>query len=330
MAQACERIMNAASVVITTTNNPMKLYHSLDDFPIANRRSALTIGNFDGVHRGHCVVIDELKRLATSHDAMAVVFTFAPHPVRILKPEAAPPPLTWIDRKAEMLAELGVDAVIAYPTDIKLLSLTYQEFFAQIIQQKINACAMVEGPNFYFGKGRAGTPEKLGELCQQNDIELTILEPSIERDEFISSSRIRNLVRDGDVDQAREMLTRPYRIRGMVIHGVARGRKIGFPTANVGAIDTLIPANGVYAGRAIVDKKSHWAAIHIGPNPTFGDRLSKVEVHVLDFDQSIYGMPIEVDFISRLRDICSFDSPEELKAQLNKDIAAARKILRTH
>ena len=165
-----------------------------------------------------------------------------------------------------MLAELGVDAVIAYPTDRDLLSLTYKEFFAQIIQQKINACAMVEGPNFFFGKGRAGTPEKLGELCQQNDIELTILEPSIKGDEFISSSRIRNLIRDGDVDQAREMLTRPYRIRGMVTHGAARGRKIGFPTAN-GAIDTLVPAKGVYAGRAIVNNKSHWAAIHIGPNP---------------------------------------------------------------
>jgi riboflavin kinase/FMN adenylyltransferase len=306
----------------------MKLYHSLDDFPASERRSALTIGNFDGVHRGHGVVIKELKRLATVHDARAVVFTFAPHPVRILKPEAAPPPLTWIDRKAELLADLGVDAVIAYPTDMNLLSLTYQEFFDQIIMQKVNACAMVEGPNFYFGKGRAGTPEKLTQLCQQNDVELTILEPSIDEGKLISSSRIRALVRDGDVDQAREMLTRPYRLRGMVTHGEARGRKIGFPTANVGAIDTLVPAKGVYAGRAIVDHKSHWAAIHIGPNPTFGEQVSKVEVHILDFEQSIYGMPIEVDFISRLRDICQFDSADQLKNQLNEDIAAARKILR--
>lgn len=307
----------------------MKLYRSLDEFPLQGKRSALTIGNFDGVHRGHCVVIEELKRLASFHNAMAVVFTFAPHPVRILKPEAAPPPLTWIDRKAELLAELGVEAVIAYPTDKELLSLTYREFFDQIIKDKVNACAMVEGPNFFFGKGREGTPEKLTTLCQQNDIELTILQPSLDGDEFVSSSRIRNLVRDGDVDQARNMLTRPYRIRGMVTHGAARGRKIGFPTANVDAIDTLIPANGVYAGQAIVNQESHRAAIHIGPNPTFGDRLSKVEVHILDFEESIYGLPIEVDFISRLRDICEFDSLEELKTQLNNDIAAARKILET-
>jgi len=306
----------------------MKLYRSLDEFPIADCRSALTIGNFDGVHQGHCVVIRELKRLATKHDAMAVVFTFAPHPVRILKPEAAPPPLTWIDRKADLLAELGVDAVIAYPTDMSLLSLTYQEFFQQIIKEKVNACAMVEGPNFFFGKGRQGTPEKLTGLCDDNNIELTILDPSLDGQEYISSSRIRNLVRDGDALQARGMLTRPYRIRGMVTHGAARGREIGFPTANVDAIDTLIPANGVYAGKAVVEGKSHWAAIHIGPNPTFGDRLSKVEVHILDFDQSIYGLPIEVDFIGHVRDICEFESPEKLKAQLNNDIAAARKILR--
>jgi riboflavin kinase/FMN adenylyltransferase len=306
----------------------MKLYHSLEEFQSNGRRSALTIGNFDGVHRGHCVVIKELKRLATKHDAMAVVFTFAPHPVRILKPEAAPPPLTWIGRKAALLAEQGVDAVIAYPTDMNLLSLTYQEFFDQIIKQKINAYAMVEGPNFFFGKGRAGTPEKLSELCDENGVELTILDPSLDGGEYVSSSRIRNLIRDGDVDQARAMLTRPYRIRGMVTHGAARGRTIGFPTANVDAIDTLIPANGVYAGRAIVDQKSHWAAIHIGPNPTFGERHSKVEVHILDFEGSIYGMPIEVDFISHLRDICQFESTQELKNQLNDDIVAARKILR--
>jgi riboflavin kinase/FMN adenylyltransferase len=308
----------------------VKLYHSLKDFPRADQPSALTIGNFDGVHRGHSIIIAELKRLATAHDARAVVFTFAPHPVRILKPEAAPPPLTWIDRKAELLAEQGVDAVIAYPTDRELLSLGYREFFQQIVVQQINACAMVEGPNFYFGKGREGDPAKLQELCSEHSIELTILEPAVRGDEFISSSRIRNLIRDGDVDQAREQLTRPYRIRGMVTHGAARGRTIGFPTANVGAIDTLVPARGVYAGKAWVHGRSHWAAIHIGPNPTFGEHVSKVEVHLLDFDGTLYGLPIEVDFIGHLRDIREFASTDQLKEQLNQDIAKTRKILREY
>ena len=306
----------------------MKLYHSLEDFPQGSFCSALTIGNFDGVHQGHAKVIQRLKSLATLHDAMAVVFTFAPHPVRILKPKAAPPPLTWIDRKAELLAELGVDAVIAYPTDMELLSLGYREFFQKIVVDRIRACAMVEGPNFYFGKGREGNPERLGELCDQHDIELDILDPTIEGLDFISSSRIRDDIREGNVAQARSLLTRPYRIRGMVTHGAGRGKQIGFPTANVDAIDTLTPATGVYAGVAWVDKKSHWAAIHIGPNPTFGEQMLKVEVHLLDYDGSLYGKPIEVDFVDRLRDICQFDSPEELQNQLNKDINSTRKVLR--
>ncbi len=261
---------------------------------------------------------------------MAVVFTFAPHPVRILKPEFAPAPLTWIDRKAELLAELGVEAVIAYPTDRALLSLNYRDFFEKIVVEKVRACAMVEGPNFYFGKGREGNPENLGELCEQHNVELKILDPAIEGLDFISSSRIRNAIREGDVSQARSLLTRPYRIRGMVTHGAGRGRTIGFPTANIDAIDTLIPAPGVYAGIASVGQKSRWAAIHIGPNPTFGDKLPKVEAHLLDFEGSIYGEAIEVDFVDRLRDICQFDSPQELQSQLETDIATTRKILRLH
>ncbi len=305
----------------------MKLYHSLDDFPQGSVRSALTIGNFDGVHRGHAKVIQQLKGLANKHDAMAVVFTFAPHPVRILKPDAAPVPLTWIDRKAELLAELGVDAVIAYPTDMELLSLGYKEFFQKIVVDRIRARAMVEGPNFYFGKGREGNPERLGELCDQNEIELHILEANIEGMDYVSSSRIRKDISQGNVAQARALLTRPYRIRGMVTHGAGRGRKIGFPTANVDAIDTLTPSPGVYAGFAWVDKESHFAAIHIGTNPTFGEQVLKVEVHLLDYDGSLYGKPIEVDFVDRLRDICPFDSPQQLQTQIQTDITNTRKTL---
>ena len=140
----------------------MKLYHSLDEFPGSERRSALTIGNFDGVHRGHCKVIDELKRLATKHDARAVVFTFAPHPVRVLKPEAAPPPLTWINRKAELLAEQGVDAVIAYPTDIELLSLTYQDFFQQIIKTADQCLCHGRRTQLSFWEGQGGYAGEIG------------------------------------------------------------------------------------------------------------------------------------------------------------------------
>ena len=309
----------------------MKLIRSLTEFPDSLRGGALTIGNFDGVHRGHQVIIDQLKRFASRDGGAAIVFTFDPHPVRILRPKETPPPLTWTNRKADLLADLGVDAVIAYPTERALLELSCRDFFHRIVVERMSASAMVEGRNFYFGRGREGTVAQLSELCRESSIELQIVEPKLENsDSFISSSRIRDLIRVGDVDQARLLLTRPYRIRGMVTHGAARGTKIGFPTANLDAIDTLIPAKGVYAGRTYVRGRSHWSAIHIGPNPTFGEHVPKVESHLLNFEGSIYGEAIEVDFISRLRDIRQFENPRQLTDQLELDVQSTRAIARTH
>lgn len=306
----------------------MKLIRRLSEFPDSLRGGALTIGNFDGVHRGHGVLIQELKKYAAKLDGAAIVFTFDPHPVRLLRPEQTPPPLTWTNRKADLLAELGVDAVVAYPTNREMLQLSYKEFFDQIIRERIGAKAMVEGPNFFFGRDRVGNIEKLGSLCRESSIELKIVEPILDADSYVSSSRIRDLIRHGNVDEARRLLTRPYRIRGMVTHGAARGSKIGFPTANLDAIDTLVPAKGVYAGRTYVQGRSHWSAIHIGPNPTFGENHLKVESHLLDFEGSIYGEAIEVDFIGRLRDIRQFESTQQLTDQLELDISATRDLAR--
>lgn len=308
----------------------MQLISKLSSFPASLKGAALTIGNFDGVHRGHARLVGELKQIAANLAIPVVIFTFDPHPARILRPDRAPTPLTWIDRKADLLAELGVDAVIAYPTDVELLNLSYLDFFQQIVVDAIGARAMVEGPNFFFGQQRAGTPEKLFELCQANQIILKIVEPLIEGDQYVSSSRIRDSIRRGEVDQAAQMLTRPYRIRGMVTHGAARGATLGFPTANLDGIDTLIPAAGVYAGRTFVDGRPHWSAIHIGPNPTFGESALKVESHLLDFEGSLYGRVVEVDFIARIRDIRTFANPEQLLEQLGQDIALTRSLAHRH
>ena len=312
----------------------MQLHRTLTDLSTADHaaiaRGAVSIGNFDGVHRGHARIVDQLLASAQQVGGPAVVFTFDPHPVRLLRPDLAPPPLTWTDRKAELLAELGVDAMIAYPTDEQLLSLTPEEFFDRIIRQQLDAQAMVEGPNFFFGRDRAGDIQKLRDLCQQAEIALQIVEPlqAGGADEFVSSSRIRKLVAAGDVDAAREMLTQPYRLRGMVTHGAARGGKIGFPTANIDAIDTIMPGMGVYAGRAHVTRDdSTWpAAINIGPSPTFGEDAVRVEVHLIGFSGSLYGEPLEVDFLARLRDIHPFPSVIELQQQLARDVARAKSI----
>jgi riboflavin kinase/FMN adenylyltransferase len=305
----------------------VQLIGDLTRLPDELRGGAVAIGNFDGVHLGHAEIARRLIARATGVAGPSVVFTFDPHPVRILRPEAAPPPLTWTDRKAELLGELGVDAMIAYPTDEELLRLTPGEFFDRIIRDRLAAKALVEGPNFNFGRGRSGTIDVLRRLANAAHVALDVVEPVVIDGDYVSSSRIRKLIGEGRIDVADRMLTRPYRLRGMVRHGAARGVRLGFPTANLDAIDTLLPGPGVYAGRAITDGTSWPAAINVGPNPTFGEQRMKVEVHLIGFHGSLYGQPLEVDFIARLRDIQRFDNVAALKAQLEKDIAAAAKIV---
>lgn len=304
----------------------MRIVRTAADWPADLLHGALTIGNFDGVHRGHARIISLLRGRAQAVGGPAIVFTFDPHPVRLLRPDAAPPPLTWTERKADLLESLGVDAMIAYPTDEALLALSPQEFFDRIIQAGLRVRAMVEGPNFCFGRQRAGDIRLLANLCSQAGISLTVVEPLQVADRFISSSRVRECIREGDVKAAASMLTEPYRIRGLVTHGSARGSRIGFPTANVSAVDTLLPATGVYAGRAIVESGTWPAAINLGTNPTFGDQTCKVEVHLIGFNGLLYGKPLEVDFLERLRDIRPFASVDELKNQLVRDVEAARQI----
>ncbi len=302
----------------------MKLLRQAADLPAELRSGAVTIGNFDGVHLGHARIVDRVVSLARDLGGAALVFTFDPHPVRLLRPSEAPPPLTWTDRKAELLNALGVDAVIAYPTDEALLQLSAEAFFNQIVRQQLDARAMVEGPNFYFGHNRSGNVELLGQLTRAADIRLEVVEPLVVGDDYVSSSRIRRLVAAGDVAQARALLTAPYRIRGMVVHGAGRGAKLGFGTANLDAIDTLLPGFGVYAGRGIVGNRRLPAAINIGPNPTFGEGAAKVEVHLVGWDDSpLYGQVVEVDFLTRLRNIQRFSGVEELRGQLEKDVLAA-------
>lgn len=301
----------------------VKIIRDLSALPSEFRSGAVAIGNFDGVHLGHARIVQRLIDKSKQLKGPAVVFTFDPHPVRILRPEQAPPPLTWTERKAELLAGLGVDWMVAYPTDAELLGLSPQQFFNDVVRERLDARAMVEGPNFYFGKDRTGTIEVLRELCTQQDIPLEVVPPVEVDGAFVSSSRIRGLMAQGDVDAAARLLTRPYRIRGMVTHGAGRGAKIGFPTANLEAVDTLLPGQGVYAGRGFAEGQSWPAAINIGPNPTFGEDALKVEIHLVGRRDPLYGAPLEVDFLGRLRGIERFSSVESLQSQLAADVARA-------
>lgn len=307
----------------------MQVIRHLDELPRQARGGAVAIGNFDGVHRGHAELIARLVAAAKEVGGPAVVFTFDPHPVRILRPEQCPPPLTWTQRKAELLARLGVDWVVAYPTDEALLRLSAREFYERVVVNSLDARAMVEGPNFYFGHNREGDTRTLAQLCEASGVGLQIVQPVQAQGQMVSSSLIRRLIQqDGAVGRARQMLTAPYRVRGIVTHGAGRGAGLGFPTANVEGIDTLLPAHGVYCGLAVLGRERLPAAINVGPNPTFDDHASKVEVHVIDYNQPLYGRPLEVDFLDRLREIRPFGSAEQLVTQLRRDVLEAEETAR--
>jgi riboflavin kinase / FMN adenylyltransferase len=300
------------------------VYRSLAEVPDSYKGCALTIGNFDGVHLGHACIIKRLMAQSTRLGSASVVLTFDPHPVRILRPQKAPPPLTWTERKAELLGRLGVSAVVAYPTDESFLALSAEQFFDQVVTGTLNALSLVEGPNFYFGKDRRGDTTMLARLCEENSIALEIVQAAESDSAMISSSRIRQLIALGDVDQAAKMMTEPYRIRGIVTHGAGRGHKIGFPTANLEGIDTLLPAQGIYAGEALLSSRAAPAAIHIGPSPTFGDEMLRTEVHILDFSDYLYGQTIEVSLLKRIREVRTFDCHDALISQMQKDIQQTR------
>ena len=303
----------------------MPLIRSFDSLPATLKHGAVTIGNFDGVHRGHAQLIQRLVAEATAVGGPAVVFTFDPHPAYLLRPHEAPPPLTWTERKAELLEEMGVTATIAYPTHRGLLEWTPQQFFNAIVRDGLAAKVLVEGPNFCFGRGRSGNIETLAGLCREAEVMLHIVPPVVVGGQIVSSSRIRQALEAGDVELAHELMGRPYRLRGKVVTGARRGTRLGFPTANLDQIDTLVPGTGVYAGWAWHAARSWPAAVHIGPNPTFGERARKVEVHLIDFAGDLYDQPLQVDFAARLRDVRPFASVEALQEQLARDIQAARK-----
>jgi riboflavin kinase/FMN adenylyltransferase len=304
----------------------MHIIRNLKLLPAEARGGAVSIGNFDGVHRGHAAIVRRLLERAEGVGGPAIVFTFDPHPVRLLRPEQCPPPLTWTERKADLLASQGVDWIVAYPTDEALLQLSAADFVEQIVRHILAARALVEGPNFYFGHNREGTVGRLAELASAAGISLDVVPPVIIDGEIVSSSRVRHLLRAGQVEQATKLLSAPYRIRGMVTHGAGRGAKIGFPTANLSAIDTLLPAQGVYAGRAMVEGTVYPAAINLGPSPTFGDAIIRVEIHLIGLAEPLYGQPLEVDFLARLRDIRPFDSAAALVEQLHRDIEQVKRI----
>lgn len=305
-----------------------RLITTLDDFPAPLRGAGVSIGNFDAVHLGHAALVRRLVELSRARGSQSVVFTFDPPPGAVLFPgRPRVKPLTTMRRRAALFGKLGVAALLAYPTNKEFLNLTAREFFDSVICGALAASILVEGPNFQFGRDRQGNLKVLGQWCESAGIELHTL-PLLEAEAaIVSSTRIRELIAGGQLRQANSMLLEPYRIQGEVVTGAQRGRTIGFPTANLSDIDVLLPALGVYAGRALnVGEQPCPAAIHIGPNPTFADDTPKVEVHLPGWNGSLYGRQLEVEVLEQVRGVRKFGSVEALKDQLVHDVARCQQI----
>ncbi|MBV8487474.1 MAG: riboflavin biosynthesis protein RibF [Planctomycetaceae bacterium] len=305
---------------------------NVDDFPARARGALVTVGNFDGVHRGHQRIIGRLRARAEAAGVLALAVTFDPHPVLLLRPDKAPVPLVWPEREIALLKGAGAHEVVVFRTGRWLLDLTARQFFDQVICRQFAARGLVEGPNFRFGQDRQGDVETLATWCAEAGIDFEVVDPIEEGGRLISSSLIRELLTQGSVEEAARLLSRPHRIRGIVTHGAGRGAGIGIPTINLEGIDTLIPLDGVYAMRAIVggegpEPQRTWAAAcNIGPNPTFGEQTRKVEAHLLDFSGDLYGRTVELDFLARLRPTRAFSGLEDLLSQIRADIEATRTI----
>lgn len=314
----------------------MTLIRDLEDLPSAAQGGAVSVGNFDGVHLGHAGLLAALRQRADEVGGPAVVLTFDPHPAALLRPGSEPIPLTTLERRAELLSRQGVDYVVICRTTADLLQLTAEEFFQQILVDRLGCRAIVEGPNFFFGRDRRGNVSLLREWCEAAQILFQVADGAFtghqretDTPTMISSTSIRQLLMRGEIIQANEILTAPYQLAGVVEHGDGRGRQLGFPTANLGGIQTLIPATGVYATSVSIAGTEHASATHIGPNLTFAeDGGVKVETHLVGYSGDLYGRSLRVDFLGRLREITKFASVTELIAQMERDIEAARNWVR--
>jgi riboflavin kinase/FMN adenylyltransferase len=317
----------------------VRRWRGLDATPGDLGRTVVTIGMYDGVHRGHQVLIGAAVARARAMRRPALLLTFDPHPAEVVRPGSHPAILTSMDRKAELVAELGVDAMCVLPFTQEFMRLPSETFTHTVLVEHLHAAQVVVGQNFTYGHKAAGTVETLAREGRRFGFAvegIPLAEDSSDDGEVtISSTYIRACVAAGDMVSAARALGRPHRVDGVVVRGDRRGRELGYPTANVETpAFTAIPADGVYAGHLVLrDPRSgasgeqHVAAISVGSNPTFQGSRRTVEAYLLDFDGDLYGEHVGVEFVSRLRPMVAFPGVEELVEAIGNDVAETRRLL---
>ncbi|WFL78760.1 bifunctional riboflavin kinase/FAD synthetase [Altererythrobacter arenosus] len=300
-----------------------------DEVPAALRGAVIALGNFDGFHRGHQAVAGQAIDWAHAEGRPSIIATFDPHPVRFFKPDVPPFRLTTLEQRQELYLAAGATAMLVFHFDAELAGTSAEDFISEILCQRFGAHGVVTGGDFTFGKGARGNVALLQSLGGERGLESRVVEVVEDGGEIVSSSRIREALREGKPEVAAELLTRPFAIRGIVEHGDKRGRDIGYPTANLAIDKYLRPKYGVYAvtGRILATGEVLQGAANIGVRPQFEPPKELLEPYFFDFSGDLYGQEIEVAFHHFLRPEAKFDSLEELIAQMEKDCDRARTLL---
>jgi riboflavin kinase/FMN adenylyltransferase len=306
----------------------MEVIWKAKDFGRSFKNPVLTLGNFDGVHLGHQRIFQQVRRKAEEISGEALAYTFAPHPVQLLKPGKDPFLLLPIGERIRLIGEAGIDVTICAPFTQEFASLTAEEFVRDILHRQIGVHRVYVGQNTSFGRGRTGSVSLLKEFGKRYGFVVEAVEAVEVGGTVISSSRIRRLIRQGDIPGATEMLGRRPLLVGEVIHGYGRGgKKLGFPTANLKVEEVLLPKPGIYAVWIVYEGQRFPGVANLGWNPTFQDHKFSIEVHILNFEKDIYGQTLRVEFVERQRDEVTFRGPGDLIAQIKKDVEQAKKIL---
>jgi riboflavin kinase/FMN adenylyltransferase len=299
------------------------------------QKPIVTVGNFDGLHIGHRAITDTVVARARACGGTAVVYTFSPHPIRVLRPDQAPRLLTTHEQKLELLESAGIDVLIVEEFDEKFAAVTAEEFVREILFTRIQPLEVYVGYDFHFGRDREGSMRFLTELGPKLGFSVTIIPEVTMGGSDVNSTRIRNLLLESRVEEVGQMLGRAYSVRGRIVKGDQRGHMLGFPTANLDPENEILPAAGVYVGRFLfIDEGSPErgvelpAVMNVGTRPTFeGDGRMLAEAHLIDFEGDVYGRRVEMSFLSCLREERRFSGLEALREQIASDVDAARKIL---
>jgi riboflavin kinase/FMN adenylyltransferase len=298
----------------------MEIIFGIDQIKKPFINPVVTLGNFDGVHLGHQRIFERLKIEASKIQGEAIVITFEPHPLKILSPKHCPPLITPFKKKMMLIENVRVEKVLCIEFSLAFAEISPFEFVRDILVEKVNTKKIIIGYNYHFGKGKSGDAETLKMICKRFNIEVEVMEALTIDHITISSSKIRELIQEGNVEKASKLLGRDYPIIGKVIKGAKRGYALGFPTANLEISEELYPKTGVYAVEVQWKNQVFKGLANVGYNPTFDTKAFSLEVHILNFNREIYGDEIQVNFKKRIRDEIRFDSRSHLIDQIQKDI----------